>query len=113
MTTLRIIRDGETIRALSVSGHAGFADHGQDIVCAAASVLVTTCVNALERVAGVTPALEQDEASATIALHVPVGLSPQVTHDAQIILRTALQGFEDLCAEYPKHFTIMDGRTSS
>ena len=39
----------------SVRGHAGYAEAGSDIVCAAVSALTTTCVNAMESVAGVLP----------------------------------------------------------
>ena len=39
------------------AGHAAYADEGQDIVCAAVSALTETCVNALERVAHVKPAV--------------------------------------------------------
>lgn len=33
------------------SGHAGYADYGKDIVCAAVSALVTNTVNSLEQLA--------------------------------------------------------------
>ncbi len=113
MTTLTIVGRGANIQGLTVSGHAGFAQAGRDIVCAAVSVLVTTCINALESVAGVLPEVTQNDKTAVIALGLPKDLDEQQRHDAQVILRTALQGFEDLSLEYPKHLKIIDGRTSS
>jgi Predicted ribosomal protein len=35
-----------------VSGHAGFADHGEDIVCAAVSVLTISILNGLTEILG-------------------------------------------------------------
>lgn len=34
---------------LSVAGHAGFAEHGKDIVCASASILTYTLVSIIQR----------------------------------------------------------------
>ena len=35
-----------------MSGHAGYAEEGSDIICAGASVLVFTLANSLERICG-------------------------------------------------------------
>ena len=110
MTTLRVEWDADRIRQFSVSGHAGFAESGGDIVCAAASVLIFTCINALESVAGIEPLVDQVERNAAITLTMPAGIDSQTADTAQIILRTGLQGFKDLAVSYPMHFKIIDGR---
>ena len=112
MTTVRIVRDGTEIRQVSVCGHAGFAPSGEDIVCAGISVLMTTGVNALEAVAGLMPNVVQDEKRALISLSLPDGGNADARHDAQVILRTVLQGLSDLSLAYPKYLTIVDGRQS-
>ena len=58
MTSVTLYRaaDGR-LSGFECRGHAGYAQAGSDIVCAAVSVLSTTCVNALESVAGVKPQL--------------------------------------------------------
>jgi len=112
MTTLTVIREGEMFREFVLSGHAGYGKYGQDIVCAAVSALITTCVNALETVAGVKPTVEQEAASAMIRVTLPNNMDEVARHDAQVILRTTLQGFEDISSVYPKHMKIIDGRTS-
>ncbi len=113
MTTLTVARRDAGIHSLTVKDHADFVQEGPDIVCAAASVLITTCINALEKVAGFKPLTVQDEKKTQIACMLPSGLSPQAMHDAQIILQTTLQGFRDIASEYPKHLKIIDGRKSS
>ncbi len=113
MTRLRVHYDGDLIRGFSLKGHAGYRGMGKDIVCAAASVLMTTCINALETVAGVLPVVSQREDAARLAATLPEGMTPQQAHDAQIILKTALQGFTDLSKEHSKHFRIIDGRQTS
>lgn len=106
MTTVTVRRDECGVRAISVSGHAGFARSGRDIVCAAASILITTCANALESVAGVIPTVEVDEHSAAITVTLPLDLSPEEEHDAQLIMETTLRGFSDVAQEYPNNLKI-------
>ena len=107
MTTVQVRRDEKGVCGLRVSGHAGYAASGSDIVCAAASVLITTCANALQSVADISPVLEVKEKPAVIAVDLPDGLSPAQDHDARIILHTILQGFQDVAAQYPRYLQII------
>ena len=107
MTTVSVRYEGERISSISVKDHADYAEYGHDIVCAAASVLITTCANALETVAGVSPVTHVDERTAEIRVSLPKQLAPQQAHDAQIILRTAMQGFRDIAQQYPKNLQII------
>ena len=90
-----------------LTGHAFYGNPGGDIVCAAASVLATTCVNALESVAGVTPRVTARGGYMKAVL--PKGLAPDIARDAVIILRTFRQGIQDLCAEYGAYITMRIG----
>ena len=101
MTRVTVEYEGDRIRRLECIGHAGDAAQGENIVCAAVSVLMQTCVNAIEQVAGVQPKTTADEARALIALELPE-TTEQQAHDAQIILRTTLQGLTDISHEYPQ-----------
>ena len=107
MTTVQVRRDENGIHAIRVSGHAGFDQSGYDIVCSAASVLITTCANSLESVANVTPVLDMQEEPAVIDVSLPCGLSAQRDHDARIVLQTTLQGFTDIAAQYPRSLQII------
>ena len=105
MTTVSFLRDARGLCGIRVSGHAGYAPAGEDIVCAAASVLITTCANALETVAGIRPKVSQKPA--VIQVSLPGGVSPASEHDARVILRTAEQGFLDIAAQYPSYLQII------
>ncbi len=100
MITVTLLRDGQgRLRGFDCSGHAGYARAGKDIVCAAVSVLTTTCVNALESVAGVEPTVTvRDGAMRAVLTAVQADI-----RDAQIILRTFEQGISDIAASYSKH----------
>ena len=112
MTRIVIRREGERITALRAQGHAGRAKTGENLVCAAVSSLMYTAVNALESVADVVPAVVKDDRTALLQLALPDGCE---SHDAQIILRTVIQGLTDISHEYPKlvRITTEDGRTTA
>ena len=48
------------------TGHAGFAEHGTDIVCAAVSVLVINCINSIEKFTDTKFDLIQNESDGII-----------------------------------------------
>ena len=101
MTTVTLFYSEGKLTGFMCKGHAGFARAGKDIVCAAVSVLSTTCANALESVAGVTPKVEAEDGYMKIML--PEGCD---NHDAQVILRTFEQGMRDIEASYSKYIQI-------
>ena len=50
MIQVEIIRDAsKAYVGFSIKGHAGYAEHGQDIICAAVSVLAQNTVNSIEQ----------------------------------------------------------------
>ena len=111
MTRITVAFEGERIQRLESEGHAGEAPAGENIVCAAVSALMQTCVNALEAVAGVTPITTVDERTARIAVTLPP-VTGQPARDAQTILRTTVLGLTDISHEYPRlvKLNILNGR---
>ena len=93
---------GDLITGFECTGHAGFAQAGSDIVCAAVSILTTTCANALESVAGLKPTVKAAPGKMIVAL-------PEVSsHDAQVILKTMRQGLSDLTDAYPDYLLLKE-----
>lgn len=45
MITVKIEKNGSKYKKISILGHAMYDDYGKDIVCSAASSIVTTTVN--------------------------------------------------------------------
>ena len=93
-----------------ISGHAGYAEEGSDIVCAAVSILATACANSLESVCRVQPAVEGGE-DGYLKVTLPAEMTEDQRHDAQVILSTLRQGLSDLTESYPKfvQFSIVNG----
>ncbi|MBR1606103.1 MAG: ribosomal-processing cysteine protease Prp [Clostridia bacterium] len=104
MTKVTLLRTAEgRLRGYACKGHAGYAEEGSDIVCAAVSALSITCCNALESIAGVRPETSESDGFLTVSL-----AEGQLNHDAQVILGVFEQGIRDIAASYPKHIHITD-----
>lgn len=97
------------LTGFTASGHAGYAKRDRDdIVCAAVSVLGATVVNSLEALCGIstdTTVIENDNGLLTFRL--PGDLDLCQIHDAQILMRTLLQGLTDVEEQYPKHLRLV------
>ena len=101
-----LYREGENLTGCRLEGHSGWADSGHDIVCAAASILGCTCVNALESVCGVIPEItEYNEQNAVLAFELP-HMTEAENEKAQILMGALRQGLDDLTAEYPQNVTL-------
>ena len=98
-------RKGERFTGFQASGHAGYADHGSDIVCAAVSVLGCACVNSLESVCGVIPAITAND-DGILAFTLPDMPDEGQAHDAQVLMAALRQGIADIAGQYPQHVKL-------
>jgi uncharacterized protein YsxB (DUF464 family) len=108
MIRVQLVKSGSSIEGFQISGHAGYAQHGQDIVCAAASFLAITIVNSLELQLGAAGKVESREGY--LSYRLPDALNEAQRQIAQIILRTLVTGFQNLQEEYPKYISIQNLR---
>lgn len=94
----------------SVKGHAGFAEYGQDIVCAGVTALVDTSLLGLQRVAAQPCEMENGEGKTWCRLTPGDQAAWQ---RAQVILETMLIGLNEIAATYSKHIRVYEGGKSS
>lgn len=47
MIKVKVTKNSDMIKSVSILGHAMYADFGKDIVCSAASSIVTTTINGI------------------------------------------------------------------
>lgn len=95
---------------LTVTGHAGAAEKGRDIICSAVSVLVYTLAQAVMESRSMLeeePVIRFSDGSAEISCRPGKGFLPTI----QRTYWTILCGFELLCSNYGDYvtFTIATG----
>lgn len=101
MIRVKVHGSPQRVAGLTVEGHAGYADKGEDIVCAGVSALAETAVIGLRQVAGIKPAVTRQDGYLDVRL--PTGLSAQAAAAAETILRTTIAGLRDIAKSYPEY----------
>lgn len=98
--------DGSIVE-VRVSGHTGYADAGEDIVCAGVSALAVTALIGMTRVAR-----HPHEGKATAGrmyCKVLPGGTPDSAARAQAILETVVLGLQDIAKDYPDYVRFTEG----
>ena len=84
-------------------GHAGYAEAGYDIVCAAVSALVTNTVNSIELLTANPLRVKTDEAAGFMA----VKLCGAATPEAELLLRSLRCGLEAIEKEHSEYIHVV------
>ena len=92
MTKVTIYKNFENeCVGFDVIGHAGYAEEGEDIVCAAISVLVINTMNAIETFTEVTFSQSSDEENGAIRYRIE-----QPTKETTLLLNTMILGLQTM-----------------
>lgn len=106
MTRIEVYRASGLLCGFCAKGHAGARTSGEyDLVCAGVSALTQTAVNALESVAGIKPQVTLKDG--LLSCVIPQGTAKEEALRADIVLRTAVQGLEDIENVYPQHVRVV------
>ena len=95
MISVTVKRVEDKIVELTVRGHSGYADYGQDVVCAAVSAITQTALLGLIHYAG-NVRYERDEKKGY--LHIVVPNEPETV--CRGIVETAVIGLKDIAKGY-------------
>ena len=82
MTRCEFFVEDERITGFSVSGHSGYAEAGQDIVCAAISAVVTMAEATINDVCGAKAKVRVGEDEARVTLKLPKSCDEEETVQA-------------------------------
>lgn len=99
--TLYCNREEDTV-GFRIFGHAGFAEHGSDIVCAAVSVLVINTVNAVEKFTDAKLSKAQNEDEGYMEYHLKTMDVPE----AKLLLNTLRLGLESIQSEFKQYLQV-------
>lgn len=82
-----------------VDGHAEYAEHGQDIVCASVSTLAQTAILGLNHYTFIDAKIRNGH----IAVHVL-----KDDHTSDTIIKTMLLGLEEIARLHPTHVQVKE-----
>ena len=106
MTRCEFFTEGDRITGFSISGHSGYAEAGQDIVCAAVSAVVTMAEATINEVCGAKAKVRVKDEQARITLTLPVSCDEEETVQAVLAgMMITLCGMRD---DYPDYIEVLE-----
>ena len=94
-------RASEDVNTLTITGHAGYDDHGNDVVCAGVSAITYTLLgfltNHLDDIESTDAQLEGGH------VHIKCRGGGET---AALAFEMAVIGIEQIAVKYPKHVTV-------
>ena len=106
MTKCEFFTDNDRITGFSVSGHSGYAEAGQDIVCAAVSAVVGMAEATINDVCGAKAKVRVKEEDARITLTLPAICDEE--ESVQAVLAGLLLYLCNLRDEYPDYIEVLE-----
>ena len=94
MIKITVLKHTGEYRGFVISGHAGYADEGYDIICSAVSALSVTTVNALESLAHVYVEAEQEDGY--ISCQFPKGINAE----GKLLMDAMILGMQQIRESY-------------
>jgi len=106
MTRCEFFTEDDRITGFSVSGHSGYAEAGQDIVCAAVSAVVTMAEATINDVCGAKAKVRVKEEDARITLTLPASCDEE--ESVQAVLAGMLLTLCSLRDDYPDYIEVLE-----
>lgn len=106
MTTVSFTTEGERIVGFHVKGHSGYAEAGNDIVCAAITSAVRLTECAVNDVLGLEASVKAKGDS--ISLKLPGSLGATNESTCQALLTALMVYLAELHEEYPENIIVVE-----
>ncbi len=108
MTTVTILSEQERLTGFEVTGHSGYAEAGEDIVCAAVTSAVRLVECMLNDVMGLEASVKVSKKDASILLKLPGKLGATHESACQNLLTAFMVHMTSLAEEYPEHILVLN-----
>ena len=86
----------ESVRGIEINGHAGFAEYGQDVICAAVSALALNMANSVEAFTDdhFVGSIAEDDGAFTFSF------PEKMSSESQLLMKSLILGLENIRDEY-------------
>ena len=106
MITVKFDYTQGKISSFTMSGHANFAKHGSDIVCAGASAVSFGIVNSIMSLTDVQPIIDTEDNGGYLRCQIPSDLSVESEEKVQLLLEAMLISLQTIERDYGKYIKI-------
>ena len=108
MTTVTFLTEEARIIGFDAIGHSGYAEEGEDIVCAAITSAVRLVDATINDVMGLCASVKVNEKTGSIAFRLPGGLAKDAEFACQNLLTGFMVYLAELHDEYPENIEVME-----
>lgn len=109
MIEINIFKEDQAVRQIVMTGHAGYAEYGEDIVCAAVSSQVISVENSLEALLNIQSQVEVDEENGGyLNLRFPNIQDESLNQQAQLLLQHLEFALSTISEQYPEFVKIVN-----
>ena len=106
MTRCEFFTEDERITGFSISGHSGYAEAGEDIVCAAISAVVTMAEATINDVCGAKAKVRVKDEDARVTLMLPASCDEEET--VQAVLAGMMVTLINLQEDYSDFIEVLE-----
>ena len=106
MTRCEFFTEDDRITGFTISGHSGYAEAGQDIICAAISAVVTMAEATINDVCGAKAKVRVKDADTRITLTLPTSCDEE--ESVQAVLAGMLLTLCELRDQYPDFIEVLE-----
>ena len=106
MTRCEFYTEEDRITGFCISGHSGYAEAGQDIVCAAISAVVTMAEATINDVCGAKAKVRVKEDDARVTLTLPTSCDEE--ESVQAVLSGMMLTLISLREDYPDYIEVLE-----
>ena len=103
MVSIKIYKNQDSYTGFECIGHAGYAESGNDIVCAAISILVINTINSIEEFTSSKMDVSTDEEKGIIKIK----FLKKPEKDAELLLNSMVLGIESTKKQYSDYIKIV------
>ena len=100
MIKVKFFKNNDGYQGFEVSGHAGYAEYGSDIVCASVSCLVINTINSIENFTDCKFSLKENEKKGYISFR----LKDKPTEYTELLIKSLSLGLINICKEYDNEY---------
>jgi len=100
MTEISIVKSGDTYKGFTCLGHSGYADEGEDIVCAAISVLTINTINSIDELTLDQIIVSSDEEDADLQMY----FTDEPSSESVILMKSLELGLKAIASQYGQQY---------
>lgn len=105
MIQVNLYYHDDSLWRFRMEGHAGYAEHGFDIICAAASLLAFNTINAIEAFTEEPYTIKEiNSSNGLLDVEFPKRKTGSSTQEAELLLKAMILGLDSIEKQYGKNY---------